>query len=178
MNSHFSNTQNASIKMEVPVTIHPHVITDKIDTSDDDGTTQDSIGSHGSYPELIDYILGRDRSRRSIVTPQRYYNSLFASKYVCDDLNSYALFVVSELYYFEPKTFNYVINSSDASNWLNVIQDEFNSFIKNKTWVFVKIPKNAKVLDSRWLFKIKQGIKGFEPSRFKVRLVAQGFAQK
>lgn len=59
--------------------------------------------------------------------------------------------------------------SSDASNRLSVMQDEFNSLFKNKTWVLVKRSKNSKVLGSRWLFKRKEGIKGVELTRYKAK---------
>ncbi|CAM8932459.1 unnamed protein product [Rhodiola kirilowii] len=44
----------------------------------------------------------------------------------------------------------------------------------NQTWVLVKKPEHHKLVDCRWLFRIKDE----DPPRYKTRLVAKGFTQK
>lgn len=66
------------IEIEVPTTHHPRdVITNRIIIIDDDGTIEDPSDPLVSYPKLTNYQLSKDRSRRSIVPPKRYYNFLF-----------------------------------------------------------------------------------------------------
>ncbi|KAL0312996.1 UNVERIFIED_CONTAM: Retrovirus-related Pol polyprotein from transposon TNT 1-94 [Sesamum radiatum] len=55
------------------------------------------------------------------------------------------------------------------------MEEEISSLMKNKTWTLVPKPKNASIVDCRWLFKIKQES---ESTRYKARLVAKGFTQK
>ena len=47
----------------------------------------------------------------------------------------------------------------------------------NKTWILVKKPDNQKVVDCRWLYKVKEGNLESDPPRFKARLVACGNEQ-
>jgi hypothetical protein len=48
---------------------------------------------------------------------------------------------------------------------------------KNQTWELVPLPKNKRVVGSKWVFKRKEGIPGVEAPRYKARLVAKGFTQ-
>ena len=52
------------------------------------------------------------------------------------------------------------------------------SLYKNNTWELVKKPDKRRVVDFKWIFKIKDGLTGDEPKRFKARLVAKGYTQK
>ena len=58
------------------------------------------------------------------------------------------------------------------------MQDEIESLNKNKTWILVDRPKDAKVVGCKWIFKRKEGILGKEPARYKARSVAKGFTQR
>ena len=44
-------------------------------------------------------------------------------------------------------------------------------------WNLVEVPKDRKVVGSKWVFKKKVGANG-SVERYKARLVAQGFSQK
>ena len=57
------------------------------------------------------------------------------------------------------------------------MKEELSSLQKNETWQFVVRPKDHKVLDSKWIFKVKRVSKA-NPVRFKARLVAKGFTQR
>lgn len=48
---------------------------------------------------------------------------------------------------------------------------------KNETWVPVPKPPKQKLIDCKWIFKIKESESNNEPQRFKARLVAKGFSQ-
>ena len=58
------------------------------------------------------------------------------------------------------------------------MKEEMASLMKNQTWELVPLPKGAKPVDCRWLFRIKEGSSENEPPKYKSRLVAKGFSQK
>ena len=70
-------------------------------------------------------------------------------------------------------TYNEAISGKDKEKWKRVIEDEKESLMKNKTWVYVdeEQAKGKEVLSSRWIFKLK------ENGTFKARLVARGCTQ-
>ncbi|GJT93084.1 retrovirus-related pol polyprotein from transposon TNT 1-94 [Tanacetum coccineum] len=70
---------------------------------------------------------------------------------------------------------NYVleaINSSEKDEWVRVMKEEISSLKKNHTWELVDQPPGQKLLSCKWLYKIKEGIKGVQKPRYKARLVA------
>ncbi|GJY34773.1 retrovirus-related pol polyprotein from transposon TNT 1-94 [Tanacetum coccineum] len=52
------------------------------------------------------------------------------------------------------------------------------SLRKNKTWELVDHPARQKLMSCKWIFKIKDGIKGVQKPRYKVRSVAHRFIQR
>ncbi|GJZ23343.1 retrovirus-related pol polyprotein from transposon TNT 1-94 [Tanacetum coccineum] len=58
------------------------------------------------------------------------------------------------------------------------MEEEMDSLRKNKTWELVNPPTGQKLVSSKWLFKIKEGIEGVQKPRYKARLVARGFTQR
>lgn len=46
--------------------------------------------------------------------------------------------------------------------------------MKNKTWIFVKRPKDQKVIGCKWIYKRKLSIPSVESTRYKARVVAKG----
>lgn len=58
------------------------------------------------------------------------------------------------------------------------MDDEMKSLYDNNTWVLVERPAGARLVSYKWIFKVKEGIKGVTWKRFKVMLVARGFTQK
>lgn len=77
----------------------------------------------------------------------------------------------------EPKTFEEAVNSAERENWLDAMQDEYDSLIANKTWILVNKPNDQKVIDNKWVFKLKKNTDG-SIERFKARLVVRGFTQE
>ncbi|KAK1699467.1 hypothetical protein QYE76_016164 [Lolium multiflorum] len=57
------------------------------------------------------------------------------------------------------------------------MEAEFSSFQSNKTWRLVPPSPGINVIDSKWVFKIKQKSDG-SIERYKARLVAKGFKQR
>lgn len=113
-----SQNDNFEIEVEAFATPYPHdIIIDRTYTNDDDGIAED-LDPSGSFPELTNYQLNRDRSRRSIIPTKRYSNSLLVSKFKCINLITYALFVSSKIDDSEPKSFYDAMNSSNAYDWI------------------------------------------------------------
>ena len=53
---------------------------------------------------------------------------------------------------------------------------ETTSLLKNGTWSLTKLPKDKKVLQNRWVYRLKEESDG--SIRYKTRLVVKGFQQK
>lgn len=77
----------------------------------------------------------------------------------------------------EPKTYEEAITSSDHKQWEQAMNEEYDALIKNHTWILVNPPRNQKVIDNRWVFKLKQHLDG-SIDRYKARLVVRGFTQE
>ncbi|KAH9658397.1 hypothetical protein KPL70_023479 [Citrus sinensis] len=114
------------------------------------------------------YQLARDRKKRTIRPPKRY---------AVADLIAYALNAAQELNDDEPRTYQEAITSKNKLEWKRAMDEEMTSLIKNKTWTLIEKPDKRKTVSCKWIFKIKDGIPGAEPRRFKARLVARGFTQ-
>ncbi|CAM8907396.1 unnamed protein product [Rhodiola kirilowii] len=56
--------------------------------------------------------------------------------------------------------------------------EEIESMYNNGTWVLVPKPAGAKVIGSKWVFRIKEGNNLDDPPRFKARFCAKGFKQR
>jgi len=78
---------------------------------------------------------------------------------------------------FEPKNFKEALESNESKDWLKAINEEMLSLEKNQTWKLVSLPKNQRVVGSKWVFKKKEWIPGVEAPRYKASLVAKGFTQ-
>ena len=66
--------------------------------------------------------------------------------------------------------------SKQAPEWMIATKKEFDSLIKNSSWVLVLLPPNRSLIESRWTFKIKPGYKN-KAKIYKARFVAKGFSQ-
>lgn len=54
---------------------------------------------------------------------------------------------------------------------------EYDALMKNQTWHLVPFKQGQNLIDSKWVFKIKQKADG-TVDRYKARLVAKGFKQR
>lgn len=78
---------------------------------------------------------------------------------------------------FEPQSYNEAVTCPDKSKWIQAMNDEINSLYENQTWDLVDLPEGEKGIGCKWTFKIKRDACG-KITRYKARLVAQGFSQK
>ena len=77
----------------------------------------------------------------------------------------------------EPACIDDVLQSPKKDKWINAMEQELKSLKENKVWELVELPKDQKIIGSKWVYKLKSGPDG-SIERYKARLVAQGFSQK
>ncbi|TFY79416.1 hypothetical protein EWM64_g4598 [Hericium alpestre] len=76
----------------------------------------------------------------------------------------------------EPHTVNAVKVREDWLKWEAAISDELERLEKMGMWELTEKPAGTNVISSKWVFKIKRNNTG-AISKYKARLVAQGFSQ-
>ncbi|GJR22777.1 retrovirus-related pol polyprotein from transposon TNT 1-94 [Tanacetum coccineum] len=74
----------------------------------------------------------------------------------------------------EPKNVNEALTDE---SWIIAMQEELNQFITNDVWELVPQPKNMTIIGTKWVFRNKLDENGVV-SRYKARLVAQGYNQQ
>jgi len=77
----------------------------------------------------------------------------------------------------EPQDIHEALASPQARRWKRAIEEELDSLTQRKTWKDVELPEGEKYIGSKWVFKVKTDADG-SITRYKARLVAQGFAQR
>lgn len=90
-----------------------------------------------------------------------------------DQLITFAISAVEED---EPSTAAEALARPDGKLWRKAMLEELSAMQKNSVYTIVDKPANAKVVGSRWVFKIKRNTDG-TIERYKARLVARGFSQ-
>jgi hypothetical protein len=76
----------------------------------------------------------------------------------------------------EPRTFNEAMSCPDADLWYVAMTEELKVFEKIGLYEVVKWPHDHKIIDLKWVYKIKCGPHG-EIEWSKARLVAKCFTQ-
>jgi hypothetical protein len=74
----------------------------------------------------------------------------------------------------DPTSYKEAMRSPHSSKCREAMEDEMRSMSANQVWKLEKIPKGAKTVGYKWVYKIKHDSKG-NIDRFKARLVAKGF---
>ncbi|KAL0374756.1 UNVERIFIED_CONTAM: Retrovirus-related Pol polyprotein from transposon TNT 1-94 [Sesamum radiatum] len=110
-------------------------------------------------PDTLITIAWPDRERRERRIPSRFRDFHLA-------LNSEDS---------EPTSYDDALKSPKSEFWIKAMKEEMKSLKDNKTWVLVPKPKNTSIVDSKWIFKLKNEN---DSLRYKARLVAKGFTQK
>lgn len=78
--------------------------------------------------------------------------------------------------YEEPHTHQQAIQSDEKEKWMEAMDAEFNSLLKNETFELVNLPKGRKAIKTKWVYKRKTDAND-NVTRYKARLVAKGFSQ-
>ncbi|CAH9138265.1 unnamed protein product [Cuscuta epithymum] len=87
--------------------------------------------------------------------------------------NKHKAFLAAITSHDEPKQFSQAIL---VPMWRQAMQREIHALEENGTWTLVQLPPGKKVVDSKWVYKIKYKPNG-DVERYKARLVAKGFTQ-
>jgi hypothetical protein len=69
------------------------------------------------------------------------------------------------------------LRSAEWSHWQEAIDTEYKSLQERQTWSLVVKPACRKIVDIKWVFKIKRNSDG-TIARYKARLVARGLSQE
>jgi hypothetical protein len=68
------------------------------------------------------------------------------------------------------------MQSNEQKQWMKAMNKKLASLKENETWELVNRQVNAKVIQNRWVMRVKKSCDC--NARFKARLVAKGYAQK
>ncbi|KAJ4719087.1 Retrovirus-related Pol polyprotein from transposon TNT 1-94 [Melia azedarach] len=99
----------------------------------------------------------------------RSFQDLYEVTERLDNLTLFCLFAECE-----PMSFGEAIQDE---KWRNAMDEEIKAIVKNDTWELVSLPKGHKAIGVKWVYKVKQNLKG-EIERYKARLVAKGYSQR
>jgi hypothetical protein len=77
----------------------------------------------------------------------------------------------------DPTSYEEAMRSPHSSKWHEAMEDEMRSMSTNHVGKLEEIPKGAKIVGCKWVYKIKRDSKG-NIDRFKTRLMAKGFTQR
>ncbi|GJS79396.1 retrotransposon protein, putative, ty1-copia subclass [Tanacetum coccineum] len=102
----------------------------------------------GQTLDLIDYQLARDRVPRIRTKPFRFLDE--------SNMAAYTFVAAEEEDTHEPLTYQEAVACEDSSK-------------KNKTWELVDHPTGQKLVNCKWLFKIKEGIADYELEKLDVK---------
>jgi hypothetical protein len=120
--------------------------------------------------ELI--IEGR-RSRTQAVSSMPMVNY---GKYLTHLAYAFAATCASKIME-EPHSYEEAMQSEEKEKWIEAMEKEYESLMKNNTWTLVSLPPGAKPIGSKWIYKKKLNSDG-TIERYKARFVAQGFSQQ
>uniref|UniRef100_A0ACD5WQX7 Uncharacterized protein n=1 Tax=Avena sativa TaxID=4498 RepID=A0ACD5WQX7_AVESA len=69
------------------------------------------------------------------------------------------------------------MSSPHSAKWVEAMEDEMISMSSNNVWDLEEIPKGAKTVGCKWVYKTKYDSNG-NVEKYKARLVAKGFTQR
>jgi len=121
-------------------------------------------------PEATSTEPSHGRMQRIRQIPKRF------NDFILDDFEGHLAYHLGDLLDDVPRDFKDVTGRHDEAEWRTAIKEELDSLIENGTWSMVKKPKDVKLIDSRWIFKLKTSEDG--ERKPKARLVAKGYMQK
>ena len=78
--------------------------------------------------------------------------------------------------YGEPECYEEAMQVETRKKWEQGMDEEMDSLVRNQTWDLVKLPAGKRVLQNKWVYRLKEEDGG--KKRYKARLVVKGFAQK
>lgn len=76
-----------------------------------------------------------------------------------------------------PETFEEALKQENSIDWKRAMDKEIGSLRENQTWELVDLPKDAKAIPCKWVFRLKTNADG-SIDKYKARLVVKGFNQR
>ena len=128
------------------------------------GETQDDHEEDDTEEETSESFLRKSTRERK--KPSYLDDYILLAELDCERL----LMTIND----EPWSYN---EAKDLKVWNDACEDEIKSIVKNKTWELVDLPRGAKAIGLKWIFKIKRNSDG-SINKFKARLVAKGYIQR
>lgn len=153
-----------------------HSIIELLDTSEqtdycEDDETFESVDANENDP-----MWNSDESWSSCDSSDAYFcqtvaesNESFWSK-----MSTGCAFILETV---EPKSYREAISCSESDKWIDAMNSEIASLQKSRTWNLADLPRDKKVIDNKWVYKVKFSSSG-AVKRHKARLVVRGFIQK
>lgn len=77
----------------------------------------------------------------------------------------------------DPTSLEEVLSSPTIDFWREVINDEMDSLLSNRTWKLVDMPFSCKTIGCKWVLRRNLKPNGYVDN-FEARIVAKGFKQK
>src|SRR4051812_48764381 len=77
----------------------------------------------------------------------------------------------------DPTSYEEAMRSPRSSQWQEAMEEEMKSMSSNDVWDLENIPKGAKTVGCKWVYKTKYDSNG-NIEKYKARLVAKGFTQR
>ena len=123
----------------VKLTMTPH--TGENPGYEDEGQDEDAEDARPQQQNLDNYVLVRDRAKRTTTIPARYRDegnvslsrpSEFRDE---DDMTAYAFAIAEEEDTYEPITFQEAINSSKKNEWNGAMKEEMTSLKKEESYL-------------------------------------------
>lgn len=130
---------------------------------------QSSLEENETLIELPQNINEQETLRRSSIESKRP-NYLDDYVYLAEKEGERLLLLLNE----EPWDFE---EAMELKVWRDACEEEIASIVKNKTWDLADLPKGAKAIGLKWIFKIKRNSDG-SINKYKSRLVAKGYIQR
>lgn len=67
------------------------------------------------------------------------------------------------------------VSGPKSENWKKVMEEEIKSLMENKTRKLVDKPKDHRMVQCKWIYKLKESTNPNDPPIYKTRLVAMEF---
>ncbi|GJQ75543.1 hypothetical protein Trydic_g17628 [Trypoxylus dichotomus] len=114
---------------------------------------------------VIENDTAQTRSKRHVKPPSKY-----------DDYEQYMAFDAVNFIEDVPKTYYDLEHRPDKVLWVEATKKELDSINKNNIWEIEEKPKDTKMLDTKWVYALKQ-LEQDDNNKYKAKVVARGFTQ-
>jgi hypothetical protein len=142
------------------------------------GSSQGSVGVHTPDPSAAQPIhqwatppQGQSADLEGVPLRYRTLNDLFDHT---DEVENYEYSGTCLLAADEPVSMDEAL---EQSCWKDAMEAELKAIKENNTWSLTELPKGAKAIRLKWVFKVKRDAAG-QIVKHKAILVAKGYTQK